>query len=252
VFVRCHNPYRVVIFWLRFPRGNQNNSYTVRFANAPLSQPWALLRNPFGILALQACLSREWRHHGRAVRKRRIYLALVGLGIVIGGIVLLSKPEREPEYEGKKLSQWVDRYGESFARIGSNLPPLEDDPIYRIGTNGIPFLLKWLQYEQPAWKRSLYHAVNFALDKVNPDWEITDRWERRANGSGIAFYILGPAGSGVVPELIRLARDPTTPPESASRAAGVLQALRLRELAAEQERVLRQMRSNALQKVIAP
>jgi len=204
---------------------------------------------------VRACVSRERAHDIGAMPKRRLFLVLIGGVVFVGVFVVIAlgfRPAREPEYEGKKLSQWVDRYGESFARIGSNLPPLEDDPIYRIGTNGIPFLLKWLQYEQPAWKRSLYHAVNFALDKVNPDWEITDRWERRANGSGIAFYILGPAGSGVVPELIRLARDPTTPPESASRAAGVLQALRLRELAAEQERVLRQMRSNALQKVIAP
>src|SRR6185295_17512342 len=32
------------------PRGNQNNRYAVRFANARSSQPWALLRNPVGIL----------------------------------------------------------------------------------------------------------------------------------------------------------------------------------------------------------
>ena len=31
------------------PRGNQNNTYAVRFANARSSQPWAELHNPFGI-----------------------------------------------------------------------------------------------------------------------------------------------------------------------------------------------------------
>jgi len=240
VFVRCHNPYRVVIFWLRFPRV------------APSSQPWALLRNPFGILALQACLSCEWRHHGRAVRKRRIYLALVGLGIVIGGVVLLSRPEREPEYGGKKLSEWVDRDGDrKIIRIGSNLPP-EEDPIYRIGTNGIPFLLKWLQYEQPAWKRSFFAGINFVLGKVNADWGITDHRERLVHGSGRAFYILGPIAAGAVPELTRIANDPKTPPETASRAARVLELLRFRQLAAEKERTVRQMRSNALEKATAP
>jgi len=44
-----HNPFRVDDDCRTLPRGNQNNRYTVRFANAPLSQPWASLRNSVGI-----------------------------------------------------------------------------------------------------------------------------------------------------------------------------------------------------------
>jgi len=44
-----HNPVGVDENSRTIPRGNQNNRYTVRFANAPLSQPWASLRNSVGI-----------------------------------------------------------------------------------------------------------------------------------------------------------------------------------------------------------
>ena len=101
------------------------------------------------------------------MRRRSIYLMAVVL--VVAGVLVevLGSREREPEYGGKKLSEWVQAYPpESWIWVRP-APTTRDgiarlftetkDPmrtIRHIGTNALPYLVKWMDYEASPWKRS--------------------------------------------------------------------------------------------------
>jgi len=146
-------------------------------------------------------------------------LALVGLGILIGGIVLLSKPEREPEYGGKKLSEWVER-----------LPPYhwEEIPaeaavaIRHTGTNALPYLLGWIAWDPSRWKTGYHEMKGTLLNEWSPTWMSDDRRYLRSMKTARAFQVLGRTANGAVPELTRLLNDSNAPALRWDRAAQAL------------------------------
>ncbi len=101
------------------------------------------------------------------MRKRGLIRLLIGILVLIGAIVVLSRREREPEYGGKRLSEWVDELPES--RDGA-----AEKAVRNIGTNGLPFLVKWMLYETPVWKSKVYDFVNPPLRRINRSWQFTD------------------------------------------------------------------------------
>jgi len=155
------------------------------------------------------------------MRKRRVYLVLLILAVagVVGVIVEGAFREREPEYGGKRLSEWVKGIGASRAggrvrRMG--IGDTEREAIHHIGTNAVPYLVKFMRYEQPAWKHNLYGSISRALR-----FDVVDGREALARGAVAAFDILGPDGEAALPELLRLTRD-TRLPQSANRALVVM------------------------------
>ncbi len=74
-------------------------------------------------------------------RKRIIWLACFAFGATLFGMLL---PSREPRYQGRSLSDWL------FQAEQSNNKPAEFEAarkaVLSIGTNAIPFLLKWTEY----------------------------------------------------------------------------------------------------------
>jgi HEAT repeat protein len=117
---------------------------------------------------------------------------LVGIGVVA-----FWPGEREPEYEGKNLSEWL-------WIVKTNSPPRvapspQADAIRHIGERAVPWLLRWVRYKSPPWR--------WRLDPViGPDRGI----ERSRNG-WIAFRVLGPMAGSAVPELTRMANDSNSP-----------------------------------------
>jgi len=165
---------------------------------------WAILgmsprgKRPRPLLRVPACLSGEARHHGWAMRKRRIYLGLLLLAVAVGAIVVWSRAEREPEYGGKKLSEWVDGTDTNRARTEEAA-----EAIRQIGTNALPYLLKWMFYETPPWKAKLYAAVNDVIRSINSGWQITETKNlNRMNGAFAAFVALGPVAKIAIPDLV--------------------------------------------------
>src|SRR3954447_7784619 len=58
-------------------------------------------------------------------------------------LAMVFWPEKpEPVYKGKKLSEWVISTGTSPASFFNR------EALREIGTNGIPFYLKWIRYER--------------------------------------------------------------------------------------------------------
>jgi hypothetical protein len=120
-------------------------------------------------------------------------------------MLLLWPREREPEYNGVTLSAWLQHYKarndtlETFAAIR------------HIGTNGFPFLLRWIQYERPGWRKFLYSAVSKLPRPLSGSrmvkWLLRDKAEERANSAVDGFEILGLGADPVRSELQRLAAN---------------------------------------------
>jgi len=77
------------------------------------------------------------------MRMRRVYLGLLLLAVagVVGLIVAGAFREREPEYQGKKLSEWVILHDDG-SRAQSPQSQEAGSAIRRIGTRALPYLLR--------------------------------------------------------------------------------------------------------------
>jgi len=132
------------------------------------------------------------------MRTRRFYLLLVGVLVTAGVLVAVLSGPREPEYGGRKLSEWVDTWAYSTNRDKC------DDAIRHIGTNALPYLLKWIQ-DKPAWKSKLNRLTRRVFGRY--DLGGGDRRFLRAEHAVEAFRALGPEARPAIPQLMRLMND---------------------------------------------
>jgi hypothetical protein len=104
-------------------------------------------------------------HDDCAVRKRRLYLGLLLL-LVVGGMIGVSVTgalrEHEPTYAGKRLSEWVMRLSSKNSLEGESEA---EEAIRHIGTNSLPYLLKWISYEPAPWRIKLFETAGTFLKK---------------------------------------------------------------------------------------
>ncbi len=136
--------------------------------------------------------------------------------LVLGAMVLLAlgwvvfKPDKEPEYKGKKLSQWaMQLIGDPIT--GSNAPSetaYEEAglAIRGIGTNAVPHLVKWISYENPTWRTKLTETLNNFFRTTGLSWKIpynpvSEDLKVRRRKAVIAFQILGPVAESAIPAL---------------------------------------------------
>jgi hypothetical protein len=147
-------------------------------------------------------------------------MLLAGCAVVAILVAALWPGEREPEYKGKKLSEWLMQYRElSDHRHSDDPEPRQaSDAVRHIGTNALPFLLAWLHQERSSWDVRLTVAVEkLPLQIQNRILPRIGRSETRCEIAVIGFEILGSKASPAVPELKRLAAD-TNANETARRA----------------------------------
>jgi HEAT repeat protein len=133
------------------------------------------------------------------VKRRRIILAVVAL-LALGVVAALVWPrEREPEYQGKKLSEWL-----WTPEMGGMEAPAE--AVRAIGTNALPWLVRWIAYEPTSWNG----RVKEFLMKLPIGSLRRKLWEREGlvYQALWGFEILGSRASPAVPDLVRLTNDP--------------------------------------------
>src|SRR5947207_15327816 len=112
------------------------------------------------------------------MRKRRVVLMLIGVGVLVAALMFVTGAfrKKEPVFAGKALSYWVLRYA-------TDRPPYHgsgrNGAVREIGTNTIPYLLSWIKYDPPAWKSTLFEIVR----RWNPSRQVIDNNERLANGA---------------------------------------------------------------------
>jgi hypothetical protein len=145
------------------------------------------------------------------MRKRGFFLMFIALAVLVCLVVTGYKSDREPEYDGVKLSEWVKEEG--LSAMGSR--EMAERAILQIGTNALPFLLKWIQYETPWWKKGL-NRWNLMVSATDDDI--------RAYGSYDALIALGWKTDELLEKLTKLLNDPKRL-EGARRAAMVLMNL---------------------------
>jgi len=155
------------------------------------------------------------------MRWRKLLILLAACAVVLATVLALIP--REPKYDGRTLSEWIK---ESAPRKSPDPETTRAiDAVRHIGTNGLPWLLKWISMtEPPAWKINLTTA-NTRL----PQWlrlRVLPRllglnsynYHRRLALDG--FLILGPDAAPAVPELLRIVAESRN---GVSPASGVLE-----------------------------
>ncbi len=158
-------------------------------------------------------------------RRRLLLLAVCASAATLAAAVLWLWP-REPVYEGKTLSEWlmVNAVTPTGAR-NSEAEAKATEAVRQIGTNALPLLLKWLDYQRPAWKdklqRQLFKLPAGLQSRLFRIRFIQNRlfWPDRRPGAAIhGFRMLGEAASPAIPELTRRlnARRPDAPANEVS------------------------------------
>jgi len=143
------------------------------------------------------------------MRKRRyFFLLLLAVAVLVAVIAFAVFLDREPEYGGKKLSEWVETYDYDYRiwHFDRNEPHKADEPIRQIGTNAVPYLLRWMGYETPRWERKLWRALKPVVPSLINAWERSEEQKQRgASCSVCALMALGPRANGAVGPLAKIA-----------------------------------------------
>jgi len=136
------------------------------------------------------------------VKRRRLFIIISASIFAVILAVTLWPREREPEYNGIPLSTWLERGGR-------NCDAQFITAIKRTGTNGLPFLLRAVDYKMSRWKYCLRCKIAPKLPKtvVNKgpvQWLLDEPALCRANGAVFAFDILGPDALPALDDLKRI------------------------------------------------
>ena len=168
------------------------------------------------------------------MRKRKVLWFGLGAGLVLIAVVWAISRDREPSYNGRRLSEWVDLLPEKQEEAS--------DAIHHMGTNTFPMVLKWLRSGPAPWKvRTLFglpnrHLPDFLLRwlddipaqvRIGRAYQVVDvlkeeaapiapellrvSYHKRQFVAGIALRALRDIGTPGVPYLIRVLRDPNHP-----------------------------------------
>ena len=90
-------------------------------------------------------------------------------------------------------------------------------------SNGIPFLLKWLEYEPSPLRQKFFATINDAAKRLGLSYRHYDVGERRATGAAEGLLVIGPPAYPTVKELARVMHATNTT-ISATHAYRVLNA----------------------------
>ena len=154
-------------------------------------------------------------------------IILAGALVVLGVCLAMVWPRDEgPEYNGRTLSEWINR------ALSANYPDenyLETEAealesIRAIGGEGTPYLLKWIQYDPPKWRRNLEGLVSRlppGMLRTGFARAVHRRRSRAIDAMWTLMQIEPEDSKSVVVELERLSRD-LKRPQTAKRAEWVL------------------------------
>src|SRR6266853_5691722 len=137
------------------------------------------------------------------MRKRLHVAALLTLAAMLA--VLAWNHSAEPTYQAKPLSYWM------LLNARHSVPgqPNPAVAIAAIGSNAVPYLLKWAGQRPFNWQLGVrtYRNANPSLRRFIPFWATGIDKENRALSALIAIQCLGPAGRSAAPRLLALAND---------------------------------------------
>jgi len=143
------------------------------------------------------------------MRSRLLVLFAAALVLTLGAVAFVClRREREPEYEGRKLSYWSGYY--SWHAGGAVGDSIARDIRLHFGTNALPWLIKWTLYEEPRWQSTLRPVLP---DRLAVSLGFDSAFARRNQGV-MGFWALGEMASPAISPLAAAANDPTRPRSS--------------------------------------
>ncbi len=144
------------------------------------------------------------------MRKRRKVFIFFGVIALLAALFAILRPTGEPIYNGRSLSQWLEIYqGNVYDQTSPRFLEAQI-AVSEIGTNALPYLLKWIRYEPSAWRRTLRRRLPNRI----ADNEAILRWidgpaDRRGRCAMLGFGILGTNATAAIPELTVMMKDKT-------------------------------------------
>ncbi len=158
-------------------------------------------------------------------RRRIFYLLLGAAGIALLAF-LVWRPEPEPSYQGKTLSEWVEIYERPASELDFDHPvdlpqhpeQIEAKPgiheaieaVRHMRDQVIPRALVLIRHERPLWKRELADIVSGRLNfgRWCPSWIWRSLVDDPGYNGACYFYILGDSATSAIPQLEAIASDP--------------------------------------------
>jgi HEAT repeat protein len=145
------------------------------------------------------------------MRRRLLVPFVAAFVLTLGAVAFFSlRGEREPEYNGWKLREYLEVYLHPVNSYDNLRGPVAAQAVRHIGTNALPCLIKWTLYEEPGWQ---LWADRELPSRLVDNLHFVDASERRSKGV-TGFYILGEMGSPAIPALEAAAEDPARRPGS--------------------------------------
>lgn len=146
----------------------------------------------------------------------RPFRYIAGLVLLLAAIFgIYAFLHREPHYEGKALSEWVDELDTQYEW---RREPAEK-AIRQIGPKAVPYLLEWLKEPQysPIWTR----VDDWLSDHSEVRLHLPEK-KNRQFGAVTAFKILGPVAKVALPDLEKMLQEGDGSSGCAARAfAGI-------------------------------
>jgi len=137
----------------------------------------------------------------------RVRIALACYGLLAAIVLWRCLRTAEPEYQGKNLSEWIAMLpvpGPGGGRLGSRWEAV--NAIREMGSNGLPFLVRWVTYDVPKLEASVAHNMetNASLVPLRGMGRMfLYSGEMRASDSVVALGVLGPRASSAISALGR-------------------------------------------------
>jgi hypothetical protein len=160
-------------------------------------------------------------HIGRMGKRGKILFAAGCVVVTICTTALITH-HWEPRYKGRTLSYWLERSGNNAVL---DRPPDQEatTAIRTIGTNALPFLLRWIRYEPPFWSEAARKRLPETIKTNYLGWTIMyGRGRTRAELAALGLCILHTNANSAIPELRRLVEDRTHPLTAAYAAAALM------------------------------
>jgi len=143
------------------------------------------------------------------VRRRRVTIVLVACVLVGIGVVAFWPGEREPEYNGKKLSEWIEVYIDGIGRRNYSQQAEAVKAIQTMATNALPCLLKWGCHDAPDWqRRAAEKCKRFGLNW--PERLVMERI-RKSQNAWLTMRMLATRVPTAIPEVSRIALESKSP-----------------------------------------